>query len=58
VRASVMITTEPFTPRIAVAAGVIVGSVVIIMLARTAAFGAAGRVLRRATSPGRGREAA
>jgi len=49
---------EPFTPRIAVAAGVIVGSVVIITLARTAAFGAAGRVLRRATSPGRGREAA
>jgi drug/metabolite transporter (DMT)-like permease len=49
---------EVITPRIAVAAAVIVGSVVIITLARTAAFGAAGRALRRAASPGRGREAA
>ena len=49
---------EPFTPRIAAAAAVIVGSVVIITLARTAAFGSAGRALRRVTSSGRRREAA
>ena len=49
---------EVITPRIAAAAAVIVGSVVIITLARTPAFDRAGRALRRATPPVKGREAA
>jgi drug/metabolite transporter (DMT)-like permease len=46
---------EVITPRIVVAAAVIVGSVVLITLARTGAFRSAGRTLRRAASPAKRR---
>lgn len=49
---------EVVTPRIAVAAAVIVGSVVLITLARTATFRTAGSMLRRVASPARRRREA
>jgi drug/metabolite transporter (DMT)-like permease len=49
---------EAITPRIVAAAAVIVGSVVLITLARTSAFRRAGRALRRVASPAGRRKAA